>query len=1287
MNDSIIEKINNNTFNFTSDEKEVLSHTPELFNLFIKKFVDNPSLLNAETTELVINLADDSQEYVEALINSDLLYLVILYNIEHNGELYDDDTLGYLSPEHRESCLVKLREQIKSGNVKSYFLSATILRIILEEKRYDLFDNFHSFSSDIPEDLTQMLIEYINSNDNIPSIFGEFCENMDLPYEKFPLSKLLDMYSNNSYQGSDEDFCKLIVNRINASSNLNNMKINMRLFRKAGYDLGDVNLEKQIVEALLARKNVSYYIEEISEATYRALQSRIYETVKDKDSYVDFIVGSGVSSRYVEEDSELICSLIEGGHSDLAVKSRIFERCVIENIDRLKEPISEFIRNNNDYYSSAREDLLSALSQIPSFNDYFYEFLNNNNGNITLNDNYFTNSKILDRLISENKAETFKNVLLKSDLSNAYSNVKIFEGTPDFQEYLINQLNTDSIFCDKFFGKQKYWILRSEYMTNYYMSVNGSYCKKVLDLYNHQEEEEVVYTKVMYENFKKLLLNEYNITKVDHLDFLADKFGYDILRFIESTSIQSIINFDDEDFNRVIDLFATEYTYNDALSYFDSLNQHQFYKEYPEIINRFADIKNAIFDGRVSEIHLTDIIYSIDENFYKKNPSLAEVKGRENEYLYGLIYKIASKTLPEEESDEYLTIIRTYVNYYIAKKREDHRSESNFEDDCSVPYEFDQKALRAAYIKHVLLTEKSGEIQDILINKYGLSFIESNDLISFYLGRAIYIDDLNEGFRLSPEEYEEKRNQYINTLKKKIKLLISAANDYIDEHDIKIDDYYGDIYHVKKNYQYSGKNNIFKVLSELDPTLIKDRLLSEDRKEEYELLRSTMKKYKLNMIPGYFNNLLEKVDLSCDASDIASFINYFYKILEKEKKERKRDGISTDNISFTLINALNKAAIFASASSVYSQILTPENFRLIKSNPGPNAASGIKSFERITKAVEKTRTCFERTKTHVPSFNEVVSFKSGDGIKQLRVVVGNFTSPVNITHGERTGACMRIGGAGRTLFDFCLDNEFGFHIRFEDPETGEYISRVSGFRNGNSVFLNELRDSCNMDKYSNQDVISACRVASELMIKLSMNSKSSISNVFVHRAYAMKEDKECPKISFNGVNIKTGLPTFYSDIQSEGLLLASSKMPPEEVKVSTDLPEYAPAREIAYEGNNKNKLVNMINRVSGVKELLSGAELSFIERVVDETDVEYGVVSDDFYIYVDKDGVVHEDFIDRDERVTKEMESAREKIKAYLESKKLPSLSDLTPEVVEIVTEVPSQGQAVTLEESGGFTL
>ena len=33
------------------------------------------------------------------------------------------------------------------------------------------------------------------------------------------------------------------------------------------------------------------------------------------------------------------------------------------------------------------------------------------------------------------------------------------------------------------------------------------------------------------------------------------------------------------------------------------------------------------------------------------------------------------------------------------------------------------------------------------------------------------------------------------------------------------------------------------------------------------------------------------------------------------------------------------------------------------------------------------------------------------------------TSAINLTYGERTGACMRIGGAGRTLFDFCLENE------------------------------------------------------------------------------------------------------------------------------------------------------------------------------------------------------------------------------------------------------------------------
>ena len=63
---------------------------------------------------------------------------------------------------------------------------------------------------------------------------------------------------------------------------------------------------------------------------------------------------------------------------------------------------------------------------------------------------------------------------------------------------------------------------------------------------------------------------------------------------------------------------------------------------------------------------------------------------------------------------------------------------------------------------------------------------------------------------------------------------------------------------------------------------------------------------------------------------------------------------------------------------------------------------------------------------------------------------------------------MRSFGKGDNLFRFCNLDPRGFHITFTDEE-GNYLSRVSGFRNGNTVFLNELRYSVD-GRYSNEDV-------------------------------------------------------------------------------------------------------------------------------------------------------------------------------------------------------------------------
>lgn len=221
-----------------------------------------------------------------------------------------------------------------------------------------------------------------------------------------------------------------------------------------------------------------------------------------------------------------------------------------------------------------------------------------------------------------------------------------------------------------------------------------------------------------------------------------------------------------------------------------------------------------------------------------------------------------------------------------------------------------------------------------------------------------------------------------------------------------------------------------------------------------------------------------------------------------------------------------------------------------------------------------------------------------------------------------------MGGSGECLFDFAVNDKNGFHIRFEDSETGEYISRVTGFGNGNTVFLNELRNSCNAEKYSNLDVVNACRKASSKLIEMSEKSASRIDNV-VHNAYAMTESKDS-FISLGVSNIKEGLSNFYSDVSSVVKVLATTATDSDFVPVNFDkskVPSYMLAREIprVFDGV---KALGMISRIYSVKRLLAGDSLEDIELI--SPDIKYAVVSEDWYVHVDNDGVIHKDLSDID---------------------------------------------------------
>lgn len=415
-------------------------------------------------------------------------------------------------------------------------------------------------------------------------------------------------------------------------------------------------------------------------------------------------------------------------------------------------------------------------------------------------------------------------------------------------------------------------------------------------------------------------------------------------------------------------------------------------------------------------------------------------------------------------------------------------------------------------------------------------------------------------------------------------------------------------------------------------------------------------------------------NLDADIYNLYALISYYSEIYNKNIRSQD----STSDVSLSFINIMRQAETYAATSNIYALILGVEDARLIKSNPPDNAARRkLANNGRLRESITWLRQNYERTEVTVPTFNTIFNIRNAQKsikwlekdqeeettqlpnetpekieAKSLQVIVGNFTNPCNLTHGERTDACMRIGGVGEGLFQFCLADRNGFHIRFQDPKTGEYISRVSGFRNGNTVFLNELRHSCNPQLYSDADVIYACLQAARQLIDSSKDSSYPIDNVVVLDEYAA--EKLRPQ-DLGVDNVRKGLTLSYCDVGRYAVVLATSRTDNKLVPINfdqKDMPIYPPARDNIIKAHSTREIIPYIRRIYAIESMRNNVQYEYLEfPMMDENEVSYGFANQDWYLYVDKIGVIHEKIITDDPRAKEELESARKLLQAYIPEK------------------------------------
>ena len=573
----------------------------------------------------------------------------------------------------------------------------------------------------------------------------------------------------------------------------------------------------------------------------------------------------------------------------------------------------------------------------------------------------------------------------------------------------------------------------------------------------------------------------YNLNK-NNLLYLVKNFDMAVLRVIKNDNLKKLINTDEQSFYKVLELFSKENVVLNAGAMNDVLNsllQREFKLANTNVVLIFPLILQAIEFGKNEEA--INLINNVIDEFK------VEFDVEEHLKTCGYTKESFIQKVLEKDRDT-VELLHDITTRYIRFKRNEY-----IKDNIGAAKEnsMDGKINNKSYIKclfNFLPTE--------LILKM---FPESNDRREkdWFIKRGFTLEEIDLlnnrellteiiKYRKNPSMYKEVPLEVKKNLG-----LFNKLFEKILEHSV----YYRTMeIGASKEYSFKEVNidDLIAILTSLDIDKLKLGVLNNQ--EKYDMLVKFLKQYRMLGWGNSFDSVLSGVGINVDSEIIANFMQYFT-VIYSELEEKVRKG-QLGNISLTAM--MDLAACFSSESNKYSYLFGNEDFKLIASNPGPNSSSMVKE-KRISKAVEYLRKIRTRDYVSVPPMDKDFELKNG---KKMNAVVGNFSNPINLTYGERTGACMRIGGAGSSLYDFCLNNDHGFHIRFCNPITGGFVSRVSGFRNGNTVFLNQLRTSTD-SRYTNEDVIEACKLVAQELVELSRGSNSPIDNVVVTNDYAM----------------------------------------------------------------------------------------------------------------------------------------------------------------------------------------
>lgn len=762
----------------------------------------------------------------------------------------------------------------------------------------------------------------------------------------------------------------------------------------------------------------------------------------------------------------------------------------------------------------------------------------------------------------------------------------------------------------------------------------------------------------------------------DNFKILFSFYGKKTLLLLQNDKFLNVVSRDKEDIIKFIDLMKIRAIDQNIISAInDSLRQNIFAIEHKDIIEIYSKIMKKIQNGLSYNDKLNidkDLLPSImDLNLEKEltnyinsqNITIKEKQQQINDldkdllYLFNqnkVLFLHALFKLLKINQYKYTMYLHVITNKYIIDKRNECAKESDIFKDTNIRYRLDNKSLYDNLFNYLLKNDFKS-LFNFINNKNELDIKTLN-----YLNNPTNINK-EELLQIKKNIFHVKE-LFVYSLEYSTRYsrsIIPSQFQYILEKKEFIDK-------VKKELIIDERKvDIIEDFSNLNTYVLFDNVINNNKK--YQALIDIINKYRILEWRDLFEPSLNK--LTIESSNIYAFINGFDKIYDLEMKHivlklkekmsvMKKEGYSIDEIlnyyennlklNINPYKIMKYCTIYSNSANCYKLILGLEDFELVKANPPENSSHGATEEEILKRATEVYLQMFFNQYVVIPSYIKKYITSSN---KNIIGIIGNKSATFNSSHGERTSACMRALGQADELYEFCNASSNGFHITLLS-EKGEYISRVSGFRNGNTVFLNQLRFSV-CENYSNDDLKDVLEKIAKDLIEMSKNNEMTIENVVISPTYVYNN---CKTQVLSVYDIGDGVYSGYKDISNIAVIIATKNNEAIPVELGKDMPIYKAVRMPVIKLDNPMNDFNehiKIQRITVLKECLNHKEHPLYYQGCDidinELENEYLKIylGQDWYITLDKDYNIKYDFIPTCDEAEREMNEALKEIEDF----------------------------------------